>query len=219
MPADLHTHSEASSDSTVSPAERIELARTHEITAVGMTDHTAVHPTLETRETVRDGVRLIAGVELNCTVADVRIDVLGHFVDPDGLREIVGPRTYDGSLTVDDGPDLDPADVIGIIHDVGGTATLAHPGRYPIDLAELIPDLADEGLDGIETTYAYDLAPVPGPLTPEDAMASLAESHDLLPAGGSDCHGPDYHDGPFMGAVALPDEVVVGLRERSRTYR
>lgn len=219
MPADLHTHSDASSDSNLSLPERVSLAREHGITSVGCTDHTAVHQYLESRETVKDGVCLIAGVELNCTVGEVRIDVLGHFVDPHALREIVGSRTYEGSLTVDDGPDLDPADVIDIIHDVGGVATLAHPGRYPIDLEDLVADLVDAGLDGIETTYAYDLAPVAGPLTPEETIDALATAYDLLPAGGSDCHGPAYHDGPFMGAVTLPDDVVAGLRDRSRAYR
>ena len=219
MPGDLHSHSNASSDSTLSLKARVQLAIDHDLSSIAITDHTAIHERLHDRESVLNGVTVIAGVELNCIVDGDRIDILGLFVDPDILRKSVGSVTYGEGLTVADGSDLSPEDVIAIIHEAGGVAVLAHPGRYQVDLAELLHKLGDSGLDGIETKYAYELAPVCGPYTPEARIASLAAAFELVPAGGSDCHGPGYHDGPFMGAIRIPDSWIETLRSRSRQYQ
>lgn len=218
MPADLHTHSEASSDSSLPIADRLELAREAGIDTVAVTDHMAVHESVTRRVETREGVVLVAGVELNCTVGGTRVDILGQFVDPAWMRERVGATTTTG-ITVDHGARLDAETVIDWIHDAGGAAVLAHPGRYDRDLAALVGRLAGVGLDGIETAYPYDLSPTDAPHATGDEIAAVAAEHDLLESGGSDCHGPGYRDGPLMGAVGVEGERVDRLRRASDGYR
>lgn len=222
MPADLHTHSEASSDSTLEFDERLKLAAEEGITTVAITDHMAVHDRLTAREQLFDGKRVVTGIELNCTLWGQRIDILGHFIDPKRMRERVGSTTTT-EITVEDGNDLDPGTVIDWIHDAGGIATLAHPGRYDFDLSRAVTLLVESGLDGLEIEYpyeTYDVARPESPYTPVDEMKELAITHKLIQTGGSDCHGYDYRDGvTFMGEIQLPDRRVEKLRQRSESYR
>jgi predicted metal-dependent phosphoesterase TrpH len=222
VPADLHTHSEASSDSTLGIDERLELATQEGITTFAVTDHMAVHDQLTAREQQLDGKRVVTGIELNCTVWGQRIDILGHFIDPGRMRERVGSTTTTG-ITVEDGNDLDPATIINWIHDAGGAAALAHPGRYDLDLSRAVSLLVEAGLDGLEIEYpyeVYDVTRTGSPYTPVDEMRDLARTHELIQVGGSDCHGYDYRDGvTFMGEVHLPDRRVDLLRQRSEAYR
>lgn len=148
MPADLHTHSEASSDSSIPILNRIELASERGIDTVGITDHMSVHEWLDGRTQHHDGVTVISGVEANCTVVNARVDILGLFVDPDTLRAKLGARTQEG-VTVEDGADLDPGTIIEWIHGAGGVAVVAHLGRYDRALDELMNALVEAGVDGI----------------------------------------------------------------------
>lgn len=90
--------------------------------------------------------------------------------------------------------------VIDAIHDADGLVSLAHPGRIRSEqIPEMVATLADAGLDAIEVWYPYGSEPN---VTVEDA-AELAEEHDLLKTGGSDCHGPG--SGKFrIGDVRVP---------------
>ncbi len=222
MPADLHTHSEASSDSTLEIDERLKLATEKKLTTIAITDHMAVHDQLTAREQLWDGKRIVTGIELNCNIWGQRIDVLGHFIDPKKMRERVGSTTMTGT-TVEDGNDLNPETVINWIHNAGGTATLAHPGRYDFDLHRVVELLVEAGLDGLEIEYpyeTYDVTRTGSPYTPVGEMRELATTHELIQTGGSDCHGYDYRDGvTFMGEVHLPDKRVKALRQRSELYR
>ena len=215
MHADLHTHSAASSDSTFRLQDRVSLAAEVGVDVVGVTDHTAVSPRLSAPISAAGDCVLIAGVELNCTVDGDRIDILGLFIEPEVMRDRVGSETHGSGITVDDGPDLTPSQLIGWIHEAGGVAVLAHPGRYRLDLVALLEELVAVGLDGIETDYAYDMAPVTGPHTPEAKIRELADRFELLSSGGSDCHGPGYNDGPYMGADGVAKPAVAALCERT----
>ena len=90
--------------------------------------------------------------------------------------------------------------VIEALHDAGGLVSLAHPGRMDrLDLTAAVVRLAESGLDAIEVRYPYG----PDPAITVDEAAALADEHDLLHTGGSDCHGPG--SGKFrIGDVRLP---------------
>jgi predicted metal-dependent phosphoesterase TrpH len=89
-----------------------------------------------------------------------------------------------------------PEDVIGIIHEAGGLASLAHPGVSGRD--DLIPGLAAAGLDAIEARHAdHD------PAT-EARYRALAADLRLLVTGGSDFHGQTGHRIARLGEVTLP---------------
>ena len=90
--------------------------------------------------------------------------------------------------------------VIDALHDAGGVVSLAHPGRMDdLDLPAAVATLAEAGLDAIEVRYPYG----PDPSLGVDEAAALAEEHDLLRTGGSDCHGPDSEKFR-LGEVRVP---------------
>ncbi len=98
-----------------------------------------------------------------------------------------------------------PAEGIAWIHDAGGVAVLAHPG--PMHHDEWIPDLAADGLDGLEIWHPKHH---PGQ---RKAYLMLARDLDLVPSGGSDYHGPSVGDA-LVGQEPVPPEILDRLRAR-----
>lgn len=99
---------------------------------------------------------------------------------------------------------ISPGEAIARIHDAGGVAVVAHPGRTGLGDADLA-SLVSLGLDGIEVYYPR-----------HDASATahflgLAHDHGLLVTGGSDDHG-DINEGRLMGQVRLAAEHVERLQ-------
>ena len=84
---------------------------------------------------------------------------------------------------------------IGLIHQAGGLAVMAHPGLNRTD--EIIPDLVDAGLDGIECFHTKHSTVM------SERYLMIAEKHHLLVTGGSDCHGFSKNK-PLIGTVRLP---------------
>lgn len=92
---------------------------------------------------------------------------------------------------------------IGLIHQAGGLAVMAHPGLNRTD--EIIPDLVKAGLDGIECFHTKHSTVM------SERYLEIAEKHHLLVTGGSDCHGFSKNK-PLIGTVRLPYEHVEKLR-------
>jgi predicted metal-dependent phosphoesterase TrpH len=93
-------------------------------------------------------------------------------------------------------------EAVELIHQAGGLAVMAHPGLNRSD--EIIPDLVDAGLDGIEcfhTKHSTAMA---------ERYLEFAEKYNLLVTGGSDCHGFSKIK-PLIGTVKLPYEHVQRL--------
>jgi predicted metal-dependent phosphoesterase TrpH len=91
---------------------------------------------------------------------------------------------------------------IELVHQAGGLAVMAHPGLNRTD--EVIPDLVEAGLDGIECFHTKHST-----LTVEHYF-ELADRFHLLATGGSDCHGLSKGK-PLIGTVKLPYEHVQRL--------
>lgn len=103
------------------------------------------------------------------------------------------------------------AQVIAIVGDAGGIASLAHPGIAGIDA--LIPSLASAGLAALEARHSDH---------PPDAEAhyrALASRLGLAVSGGSDFHGDDTGNGAALGAVTLGDTDFAALEQRIRSRR
>lgn len=203
MAIDLHTHTEASFDSSCSMDERVRLATEADITAIACTDHAAVHPDLDRPTQMIDGVEVITGIELFTTGACGRMDILGLMIDPETLRD-----RFDSE---EDRVSYEQA--IDLIHQAGGIAVLAHPGRYDIDLADAVEQLVDAGIDGIETAYPYQFVSDPMPYTPHGEIESIARSHDLIETGGSDCHGTRRQ---HIGSIRLDESILRTIRKKAR---
>jgi hypothetical protein len=90
-----------------------------------------------------------------------------------------------------------PETVIATIHQAGGLASLAHPGRTLIDAR--IRELRDAGLDALEAYHSdHDAAAAAG-------YRRMADDLEMLVTGGSDYHGdPAY--GVSIGSATLPAE-------------
>ena len=86
-------------------------------------------------------------------------------------------------------------EVIAIIHEAGGLASLAHPGTTRVDAR--LAALRDAGLDALEA-YHSDHDP-----ETRDRYLGLARDLRLLVTGGSDYHGDPAH-GVAPGTVTLP---------------
>jgi len=105
-------------------------------------------------------------------------------------------------------------EVTDAVHDAGGVASLAHPGRIRSDrVPEMVEELTENGLDAVEVWYPYGeiQSEEHADLGVEDA-SRLAEKNGLLKTGGSDCHGPD--SGKFrIGEVCFSRYYLDGIRE------
>lgn len=109
---------------------------------------------------------------------------------------------------------LSPKLCIQTIKEAGGTAVLAHPTLYGLNLEqleELCAELIPCGLDGIECQYStYSPAET-------KAITALAEKMYLLPSGGSDFHGknkPNIHLGSGKSNLAIPYSFWEELKKR-----
>lgn len=94
---------------------------------------------------------------------------------------------------------------LGLIHEAGGVAVMAHPGLNHDDT--LIGRLARLGLDGLECFHPKHSA------TASAKYEAMARQLGLLVTGGSDCHGTSKNR-PTIGTVRLPMEHVDRLRAR-----
>ncbi len=116
-----------------------------------------------------------------------------------------------------------PAAIVDVIHQVGGIASMAHPGVTKRD--ELIGPLADRGMDAIEV-YHSDHSP-----EHQQQYQAIAHRYDLLVSGGSDFHGDDL-DGAavrsaraprvrrgVLGVISLPAPAFAALEQKSSIYR
>jgi predicted metal-dependent phosphoesterase TrpH len=103
---------------------------------------------------------------------------------------------------------LTPLDVIGLVREAGGVASLAHPAQIP-DLEAQVAPLAAAGLAGLETYYGeYDPPTVAW-------LAEIAGRFGLVPTGGSDYHGRAIKDHAALGGgPPVPVDTVERLRAR-----
>ena len=104
-----------------------------------------------------------------------------------------------------------PAEVVRIIHEAGGIASLAHPGVYNRD--HVVDTLAAEGLDAIEARHSDHNAET------EARYRAMAARLGLLVTGGSDFHGNTAHRASALGVVTLPVEDYTRLRDRALQRR
>jgi len=89
-----------------------------------------------------------------------------------------------------------PADVVALVHDAGGIASIAHPVKLKRDA--LIEPLAEAGLDAIEVFHPdHDFNAV-------THYRQRAQRLRLAITGGSDFHGRDSGRANAMGRVTLP---------------
>ncbi|MFC1576432.1 PHP domain-containing protein [Candidatus Omnitrophota bacterium] len=97
-------------------------------------------------------------------------------------------------------------EAIDIINNANGVPVLAHPAMIGDDV--LVRDFIKYGIRGIEVFYANQ------PRKVTNRYKVLAEEHNLIATGGSDCHGLGKGR-VLMGGVKVPYSVVENLRKEA----
>ncbi len=118
----------------------------------------------------------------------------------------------DGGPAYVDRAKLSPAASVALIHRAGGCASFAHP-IYTADYTDVLRQLVEIGLDGVEAYYGH--------YGDEDRakLLTLADELNIIPTGGSDYHGrPTMNDTP-VGGVYVPVASVARLRQLAETRR
>lgn len=116
-----------------------------------------------------------------------------------------------------------PADaVLSMIHEAGGIASLAHPGRIRTDretVERMVDELAMQGLDGLEVWYPYSEGSQEeyADINVKEANG-LAKAYELIPTGGSDCHGPGSGK-DWMGMVTVSRSSLQQPKDRGKSIR
>jgi len=97
---------------------------------------------------------------------------------------------------------VSPLEAIQLILEAGGIPVLAHP----LYVSRLVPELAQQGLVGLEIYYPSYTADETG------LLLDLATRYGLLTTGGTDFHGQDVQAGKLLGSVLVPETVVRDLQ-------
>ncbi|MHA1960004.1 MAG: PHP domain-containing protein [Candidatus Thorarchaeota archaeon] len=103
-------------------------------------------------------------------------------------------------------------DAVKLLRDAGAVSVVAHPLTIKAtDLRELLLELIDCGLGGIELHYEYSILPIIGDKSGlQDAISGLG----LLETGGTDFHGDAM--GISMGSVTVSVSVIDQLQEHAK---
>ncbi len=104
---------------------------------------------------------------------------------------------------------LTPAEAIDLIHQAGGVAVMAHP--HLTDRDEIIPELVQAGLDGIEIFH-----PTHSGRT-RKRYRQMAQKQGLIRTGGSDAHHRSGRYGE-IGVEKVPYEYVAELKACRERY-
>jgi predicted metal-dependent phosphoesterase TrpH len=109
---------------------------------------------------------------------------------------------------------LKPEEAIGLIHQAGGLAILAHPLLYKYSLEgveKLVAYLVDFDLDGLEVIYSANMG------FDEGRLRHIANKYNLAITGGSDFHGaakPNIKLGVGKGNIRVPYSILEDLKEK-----
>ena len=102
------------------------------------------------------------------------------------------------------------AEAVARILKAGGIASLAHPVRVKGDVAAMMPELCDAGLNAIEAYHSDHGA------EETELYLGLAKRYGLMVTGGSDFHGapkPEVAGTGCAGNLHLPGDLLEKLRE------
>jgi 3',5'-nucleoside bisphosphate phosphatase len=103
---------------------------------------------------------------------------------------------------------LPTEEAIRLVHEAGGTASIAHPGANGISRQELNA-LAAEALDGVEAWHPEH------PPNQAEAFVRWADDLGLVLTAGSDYHGPGVQPDRKLGDRTLPPERFAALEQRA----
>lgn len=189
----FHMHTQAS-DGKLAPTALAQQAISIGLQGFAITDHHSVNGYKQAEQylgdaiasgTVKNPPHLWTGVEITARLLEVEVHILGYGFDPDSscLEQYLQGDKPQGKNAL-------AKQVIDALHEAGGLVVLAHPERYRRSANKLIPAVAELGVDGVETYYAYNNPKIwqPSPAQTKRVL-TLAEKHHLYSTCGTDSHG------------------------------
>lgn len=183
----LHIHT-ANSDGLGNEEQIVQSAKGKNYKLIAITDHN----TVEAHKNIQDEI-LLTGVEFDCWFGYVFIHLLAYGIDinhPD-IQPFLATNKKD---TEDVLPRLfarrNVKKLIEAIHHAEGVAVLAHPACYwALNLKNLVKNLINIGLDGIEVYYPYPRFRSIVKFHSEKTVLKIAEKYpQLIKTGGTDFH-------------------------------
>ena len=189
----FHMHT-VHSDGRLEPSELMSQAIAIGLKGLAITDHhsidgyQAAHSCLEAWKCSNPNTHtpyLWSGAEVNANLLDTEVHILAYAFE----SEHPSMKPYLQKIPAVGKP-YQANNVIRAIQEAGGLAVLAHPARYKRSHFDLIPAAVDNGIDGVETFYAYNN---PKPWKPSivetEEVQQLAEKFNLFNTCGTDTHG------------------------------
>ena len=187
----LHIHTSCS-DGLGDGEQILKSAKEKNYKLIAITDHN----TVESHRNLKDDI-LLTGVEFDCWFGYVFIHLLAYGIDINHpiMQQFFAKNKKD---TEDVLPRLfakrNVAKLIEAIHVAGGIAVLAHPACYwALSLENLITDLMQVGLDGVEVYYPYPrFRKIVKFHTSKDVKKVVEKYPQLIKTGGTDFHGEKF---------------------------
>lgn len=187
----LHIHTSCS-DGLGDGEQILKSAKEKNYKLIAITDHN----TVESHRNLKDDI-LLTGVEFDCWFGYVFIHLLAYGIDINHpiMQQFFAKNKKD---TEDVLPRLfakrNVAKLIEAIHVAGGIAVLAHPACYwALSLENLITDLMQVGLDGVEVYYPYPrFRKIVKFHSSKDVKKVVEKYPQLIKTGGTDFHGENF---------------------------
>jgi predicted metal-dependent phosphoesterase TrpH len=189
----FHMHT-VYSDGRLQPSALMEQAIVIGLEGLAITDHHNIGGYLAAKTWLEDWKwnhpdaitpHLWSGTEINANLLDTEVHILAYAFEPQNSS--LKPYLQRKAVT---GREYEAINVISAIHEAGGLAVLAHPARYKRSHYDLIAAAAENGIDGVETFYAYNN---PNPWKPSaresEQVQQLATEYGLFNTCGTDTHG------------------------------
>ena len=187
----LHIHSNYS-DGLADFESIVYNAKLNGYKKIAITDHN----TVEGHKNIEDDI-LIKGVEFDCWYGYVFIHLLAYDIDINN-EELIPFFAKSKAGTEADVLRLftirNVKKLISAIHNAGGKAVLAHPACYwAINLEDLVKNLINDGLDGIEVYYPYPRLRKIIKFHSAKTVLEIANKYpNLIKTGGTDFHGENF---------------------------
>ena len=189
----FHMHTIAS-DGKLTPSGLVQQAIAIGLQGLAITDHHSVDSyrqaeqylfELSLNDPTQHIPHLWTGVEITSKLLEIEVHILGYGFNPEhpSIKSYLQgdkPQGTNAAAKV----------VIDSIHEAGGLVVLAHPERYRRSASQLIPVVAELGIDGVETYYSYNNPKIwqPSPRQTE-TVRELAKKYNLYSTCGTDSHG------------------------------
>ncbi|MBE9220117.1 PHP domain-containing protein [Dolichospermum flos-aquae] len=189
----FHMHT-VHSDGRLEPSELMSQAIAIGLKGLAITDHhsidgyQAANSWLEAWKCSNPDTHtpyLWSGAEINANLLDTEVHILAYAFE----SEHPSMKPYLQKIPAVGKP-YQANNVIRAIQKAGGLAVLAHPARYKRSHFDLIPAAVDNGIDGVETFYAYtNPKPWKPSIVETEEVQQLAEKFNLFNTCGTDTHG------------------------------